>query len=47
MKIFIVEDEKNIRQELQLLLRPAMYEVAAAEYFDQVPAQHFYWTAYK
>ncbi|MDH6364173.1 two-component system response regulator protein BraR/BceR [Enterococcus sp. PF1-24] len=39
MKILIVEDEKNVRMELVLLLENAMYEVVAIEDFNQVSQQ--------
>lgn len=39
MKIVIVEDEKNIREELCLLLESAAYEVMAVEEFSHVSAQ--------
>jgi len=39
MKIMIVEDEKNIREDLQVLLESAMYEVVAAEQFDNISEQ--------
>ena len=39
MKIMIVEDEKNIREDLMVLLSAAMYEVIAVENFDDVAAQ--------
>ncbi|MFV0362686.1 MAG: response regulator transcription factor [Suipraeoptans sp.] len=39
MKIMIVEDEKNIRTELSLLLRSASYEVIAIDEFKDVTGQ--------
>lgn len=39
MKIIIIEDEKNIREELRVLLESAAYEVAAIEEFRDVSAQ--------
>lgn len=39
MKIIIVEDEKKIRQELQLLLQSAGYEVIGIEDFHDVVGQ--------
>lgn len=39
MKIVIVEDEKNVREELRVLLESAAYEVMAVEEFSQVSAQ--------
>ena len=38
MKIVIVEDEKNVREELRLLLESAAYEVTAIEEFNHVAA---------
>ncbi len=35
MKIAIVEDEKTIRDELDMLLRNSLYETAVIEQFDQ------------
>lgn len=39
MKIMIVEDEKNVREDLQVLLKSAMYEVAAIADFENTAAQ--------
>lgn len=39
MKIMIIEDERNIREDLRVLLESALYEVAAAEQFENVPEQ--------
>jgi len=39
MKIVIVEDEKNVQEELRLLLESAAYEVTAIEEFNTVVAQ--------
>ena len=39
MKIMIVEDEKNIREDLAVLLAAAMYEVESITSFEDVPAQ--------
>ncbi len=36
MRIMIVEDERNVREELRLLLESAGYSVCAAEAFDHV-----------
>lgn len=38
MNILIVEDEPVIRQELEILLKNALYEVTALREFGQVPA---------
>lgn len=38
-KIMIVEDEKNVREELRLLLTSAAYEVCAAEDFGNIASQ--------
>lgn len=39
MKIMIIEDEKNVRLELQLLLQSAGYETVAIEAFQEIPNQ--------
>jgi|GEM_PF-6432386 len=39
MKIVIVEDEKNVQEELRLLLESAAYEVTAIEEFNHVSMQ--------
>lgn len=39
MKILIVEDEKNVREELRVLLESAAYEVTAVEEFSYVSIQ--------
>ncbi|WP_086347986.1 response regulator transcription factor [Candidatus Enterococcus clewellii] len=39
MKILIIEDEKNVRNELRQLLEHAFYEVSVIETFEQVTAQ--------
>ena len=39
MKIMIVEDEKNVREDLQVLLKSAMYEVAAISDFENITDQ--------
>jgi DNA-binding response OmpR family regulator len=39
MKIMIIEDDKNIRQELRVLLESAGYEVAAIDGFDGAASQ--------
>ena len=36
MHILIVEDEKNIRQELKILLENSLYQVTALEDFSDV-----------
>lgn len=36
MKIMIVEDEKHIREDLQLLLQAASYEVVSPDAFDDI-----------
>ena len=38
MHILIVEDEKNIRQELKILLENSLYQVTALEDFSDVAA---------
>ncbi|MBL1225021.1 response regulator transcription factor [Enterococcus sp. BWR-S5] len=39
MNILIIEDEKNVRNELKLLLKNAFYEVLMIEHFDGVVEQ--------
>ena len=39
MKIIIIEDDVNIRQDLSLLLISANYEVSVIERFDCLPEQ--------
>jgi DNA-binding response OmpR family regulator len=39
MKIMIIEDEQNIRQDLRLLLQSASYEVTVPEGFDRIPEE--------
>ncbi|MCM1159202.1 MAG: response regulator transcription factor [Bacteroidales bacterium] len=39
MHIFVVEDERTIRQELKLLLENAMYQVTAPDTFENIAAQ--------
>lgn len=39
MKIMIVEDEKNVREDLQVLLKSALYEVAVIDDFENTAAQ--------
>ncbi|MCM1180745.1 MAG: response regulator transcription factor [Clostridium sp.] len=39
MHIFVVEDERTIRQELKLLLENAMYRVTASDTFENIAGQ--------
>lgn len=39
MKLMVIEDEKNVREELQMLLESAGYEVIITEEFEEIPRQ--------